>query len=144
MNPIRLYLGVYTHVHARMRARGHMHGNRDVKKGMVEMLEKDIEKILVTEIKKIGGAAYKFVSPGNSGVPDRILILPDARIVFAELKTDKGEPTVLQEVQIRRLRGLGQTVCVVKGISGVASLLFNLGYPDRARDIRKKYKIGGE
>ena len=40
------------------------------------MLEKEIEKILVTEVKKLGGKAYKFVSPGNSGVPDRIVIFP--------------------------------------------------------------------
>ena len=31
------------------------------------MLEKDIEKILVNEVKKLGGRAYKRVSPGNDG-----------------------------------------------------------------------------
>lgn len=34
------------------------------------MREKDIEKILVAEVRKLGGRAYKWVSPGNDGVPD--------------------------------------------------------------------------
>ena len=41
------------------------------------MLEKDIEKILVGEVKKLGGRAYKWVSPGNDGVPDRIVVFPN-------------------------------------------------------------------
>ena len=40
------------------------------------MREKEIEKILVTGVKKLGGRAYKCASPGNDGVPDRIVILP--------------------------------------------------------------------
>lgn len=34
------------------------------------MLERDIEKVLVREVRKLGGRAYKWVSPGNDGVPD--------------------------------------------------------------------------
>ena len=52
------------------------------------MREKDIEKILVNGVKDVGGRAYKWVSPGNNGVPDRIVILPEGRIVFVELKTE--------------------------------------------------------
>ena len=40
------------------------------------MLEKDIEEKLRNKVKKLGGKAYKFVSPGNAGVPDRLVILP--------------------------------------------------------------------
>lgn len=57
--------------------------------------EKEIEKILVAEVKKLGGKAYKFVSPGNSGVPDRIVIFPKKPPVFVELKTDTGVLTNL-------------------------------------------------
>ena len=53
------------------------------------MLESEIEKKLVREIRKMGGMAYKFVSPGNTGVPDRIVILPGV-ITFVELKTETG------------------------------------------------------
>ena len=41
------------------------------------MREKDIEKVLVAEVKKLGGRAYKWTSPGNDGVPDRIVIFPE-------------------------------------------------------------------
>lgn len=42
--------------------------------------EKETEKYLRDEIKKMGGAAYKFVSPGNAGVPDRLVCLPGGKI----------------------------------------------------------------
>ncbi len=38
------------------------------------MRERDIEKILTEEVKREGGRAYKWTSPGNAGVPDRIVI----------------------------------------------------------------------
>ena len=82
------------------------------------MKESEIEKVLVREVKRIGGAAYKWVSPGNNGVPDRIVIFPGRRPVFVELKTCKGRMTVLQEAQIEKLEKLGQEVAVVYGIDG--------------------------
>lgn len=87
------------------------------------MLEKDIEKVLVNGIKKLGGRAYKWVSPGNDGVPDRIVILPGTRPVFVELKTEKGKLSALQTVQIKRLRDMGQTVEVLYGTEQVRQFL---------------------
>ena len=83
------------------------------------MREKDIERILVTEVKKLGGRAYKWTSPGNDGVPERIVIFPDRAPVFVELKTDTGKLSALQKIQIDRLRELGQKVYVAYGIEGV-------------------------
>ena len=42
------------------------------------MLEKDVEKKLHTGVKglKHGALCLKFVSPGFTGVPDRIILLP--------------------------------------------------------------------
>ncbi|PTY76230.1 nuclease, partial [Heyndrickxia sporothermodurans] len=37
------------------------------------MRERDIEIYLRDEVKKIKGRAYKFESPGNAGVPDRLV-----------------------------------------------------------------------
>ena len=50
------------------------------------MRERDIEKCLVSEVKKLGGRAYKWTSPGNDGVPDRIVIFPGRPPVFVGLK----------------------------------------------------------
>lgn len=86
-------------------------------------LEKDIEKVLTDGVKKIGGRAYKFVSPGNSGVPDRLVVFLGRAPVFVELKTRTGKLTELQEMQIERLRSLGQDVRVLYGKDDVLKFL---------------------
>ena len=91
------------------------------------MKEKDIERILVTEVKKLGGRAYKWTSPGNDGVPDRIVILPGRPPLFAELNTALGRLTTLQKVQISRLRDLGQDVRVLYGMDDVDRFLKEIG-----------------
>lgn len=91
------------------------------------MKEKDIERILVTEVKKLGGRAYKWTSPGNDGVPDRIVILPGRPPIFVELKTELGRLTALQKVQISRLRDLGQDVRVLYGMDDVGRFLKEIG-----------------
>ena len=107
------------------------------------MRESEIEKILVDEVKNLGGRAYKWVSPGNAGVPDRIVILPDAGPIFVELKTETGRPTALQGAQIRRLKNLGQRVEVVRGLSGLIQFFGDLGRHDVARRIAMKFAGGG-
>ena len=87
------------------------------------MLERDIEKILVNEVKKLGGRAYKWVSPGNDGVPDRIVILPGLRPMFVELKTETGRLSAIQNVQIDRLRKMKQNVKILYGESQVRDFL---------------------
>ncbi|CUP04620.1 MULTISPECIES: VRR-NUC domain-containing protein [Hungatella] len=87
------------------------------------MLEKDIEKILVTEVRKLGGRAYKWVSPGNDGVPDRIVILPGLQPIFVELKTETGRLSAIQNVQIDRLRKMKQNVKILYGESQVRDFL---------------------
>ena len=87
------------------------------------MKEKEIEKILVDEVKRLGGRAYKWTSPGNDGVPDRIVILPGKAPKFIELKTETGKLSNLQRVQITRLKDLGQDVRVLYGLEDVKEFL---------------------
>lgn len=87
------------------------------------MLEKRIEKRLVDGIKKLGGRAYKFISPGNAGVPDRVVILPDKQPIFIELKAEKGKLTELQKNQLKKLVDLGQRVEVLYGVDDVIRFL---------------------
>ena len=105
------------------------------------MLEKEIERVLVEQVKRLGGRAYKWVSPGNDGVPDRIVILPDTRPIFLELKAEGGKLSVLQAVQIDRLRKMGQRVEVVKGIDGVSQFFQDLGYEETSKAIDCKYDL---
>lgn len=87
------------------------------------MLEKEIERRLGSEVRKRGGLYYKFVSPGNPGVPDRIIITPWGRVVFVELKTDKGRLSARQIWQRERLQRCGAEVRVVKGWGAAQTLL---------------------
>ena len=79
------------------------------------MLESRIEALLVRKIKQAGGWALKLVSPGNAGVPDRLVLLPGGRIFFVELKTETGRLSPLQEFVHGRLRRLGMDVRVLYG-----------------------------
>ena len=78
---------------------------------MSTTLEREIEKKLTNMVKAHGGLCLKWVCPGWSGVPDRIILLPGARIVFAETKRPKGgKVSALQTWWRKTLRGLGFTV----------------------------------
>lgn len=87
------------------------------------MRERDIEKKLVREIRRMGGEAYKWTSPGNDGVPDRIVMLPGGKLIFVELKADDGTLRPVQRVQIGRIRKLGQRAEVVRGMKGLEDFL---------------------
>lgn len=87
------------------------------------MRERDIEKYLREQVKAAGGRAYKWTSPGNNGVPDRIVILPGGRVVFIELKAPGGKPTQLQLVQHKQLRELGCRVLIIDSKDQVDSLI---------------------
>lgn len=95
------------------------------------MKESDIEKWLVGQIKEIGGFADKFVSPGNPGVPDRIIVMPGGRIIFVELKTEIGRLSGIQKWQRERYQKMGVDFRVIKGMSA-------------ARDLVKELRCGRE
>jgi len=91
------------------------------------MLEKELEKKLVDKVKQKGGRAYKFISPGNSGVPDRLVVLPKGKVGFAEMKKSPSErPTALQKAQIRFLNSLGCFAQVVNSEEAIESFLETL------------------
>ena len=72
--------------------------------------EKIIEQKLVRAVKMMGGLAPKFVSPGLNGVPDRIVLLPGAKLAFVELKADGKK---LRPLQVKRKRQLSHLVSIV-------------------------------
>lgn len=83
------------------------------------MKERDIEVLLREGVKQLGGKAYKWVSPGNAGVPDRIVILPGGIIHFVEIKQENGCMSNLQFVQQEKLRALGAVAVTLYGASAV-------------------------
>lgn len=103
------------------------------------MKEKEIEKILVDEVRGLGGRVYKWISPGNDGVPDRIVILPGRVPIFAELKTETGKLSPLQKIQLERLDKLGQPVAVIYGKKGLISFFEVYGFDDTASKLSKRF-----
>lgn len=69
-------------------------------------LEKSIERRLADYCKKADILCLKFVSPGNKGVPDRILIR-QGRVLFLELKQKGKRPTPLQFHTLEKFREHG-------------------------------------
>lgn len=90
------------------------------------MRESEIEARLVRGVKEAGGLCYKFVSPGNRGVPDRLVILPNGQIVFIELKTEAGRLANIQKRQIAEMRKRGADVLVLKGMDAVQTFLVKM------------------
>lgn len=86
-------------------------------------MEKDIESYLCKQVKTLGGLALKWVSPGFDGVPDRIILLPGGRVVFAELKDTGKTPRKKQRYRHQQLRALGFEVFVPDSYTAVDKLL---------------------
>lgn len=77
------------------------------------MRERTIERKLVIEVKKRGGLAVKFVSPGLDGVPDRLVLLPGGSIAFIEIKAPGKRMRPLQQMRAKQLVALGfQVYCI--------------------------------
>lgn len=83
------------------------------------MRERDLELYLKQQVVKAGGICWKWTSPGLSGVPDRIVILPGGLTTYVELKAPGKKPTKLQEQRHKTLRALGADVFVLDSIEGV-------------------------
>ena len=85
------------------------------------MLEKTIEKKLTTAVKKAGG-----IAPNFAGMPDRLILLPDGKFAFAELKAPGESPRPLQKARHRLLRSLGFRVYVIDSIEQIGGMIDEL------------------
>lgn len=74
------------------------------------MLEKEIEKKLIRPIRSMGGLCLKFETPGFTGVPDRIVLLPGSHIVFVETKQPGKKERPRQLLVQGLLRSMGFVV----------------------------------
>lgn len=77
------------------------------------MREFEIEKYLVRRVKEKKGLAPKWVAPGHRGVPDRIVILPNGKVVFVELKAQHKKLSPLQLKWASTLKKMNQTCYVL-------------------------------
>lgn len=96
--------------------------------------ENKIEDRLRLGVKALGGVCAKWISPGFSGVPDRIVQIK-GHTIFVETKTPDGELSQSQIRAHRLLRSNGAMVCVVARQYEVDSFLWWL---DGLEDLRKE------
>ena len=89
----------------------------------MQLLERDIEQALTRMIKRHEGLCLKWVCPGWSGVPDRIILLPGGLVLFAELKRPKGGSIrKLQAWWRSKLEGMGFIYWVIKSRADIERL----------------------
>lgn len=87
------------------------------------MLESKVEAKICETVQEMGGLCLKWVSPGFSGVPDRIIILPGGRILFVEVKRPGGKPRPRQIRVQEQLRDLGCEVITVDDVEDLKEIL---------------------
>lgn len=94
-------------------------------KGGVVKLESSIERQLKRTVERLEDKimCLKFESPGMSGVPDRVILLPGGHTVFVELKQPGKHERARQEYVQQKIRDAGFAV-----FSGVDS-------PEKIRQV---------
>lgn len=97
-----------------------------VKVLVVMMLEKEIERRMCEMIKKRGGLCYKFTSPNNPGVPDRIVITPAGVVWFVELKASFGRLADIQRYQKGELEKRNANVRVIHGWEAAKEFVYEV------------------
>ena len=87
------------------------------------MREREIEKKFTDTVKKRGGIAPKFVSPGFDGMPDRIVLFPKGKMAFVEVKAPGEQPRPLQVKRMDMLKRLGFQVFVLDDMKQIGVII---------------------
>jgi len=87
------------------------------------MREKYIEKKLVEQVRSLGGIALKLISPGTSGIPDRLVLMPNGRLGFVEMKAPGLLMRPLQVKKKRQLESLGFLVYCIDSVEQIGGVV---------------------
>lgn len=87
------------------------------------MREKYVEQALVKSVKSRGGICPKWVSPSFSGVPDRLVFLPNGKFGLVEVKAPDQKPRELQVSRYKLFERLGFKVYVIDRIEMIGEVL---------------------
>lgn len=105
---------------------------------MKTIRERDVERYLVEQVKKLGGEVRKVAWVGRRGAPDRLVMLPVRRLspgldcawcnphglgIWVELKAPGVPPEDYQLREHKRMRKMGQRVEVVDSYAAIDELL---------------------
>lgn len=92
------------------------------------MRERTTEIKLVMETRKRGGIALKLISPSYSGMPDRLVLLPDGIMAFVEVKAPGRKPRPLQNSRHAMLHKMGFPVFVLDNPENIPGMLDGLAH----------------
>jgi hypothetical protein len=87
------------------------------------MREADIEKKVILYAKEKGFLVYKFKSPNNKGVPDRLIINPMGLVFFIEFKKKGKKLTILQDYVLKCLSDRSVKTYVVDDVESGKSII---------------------
>lgn len=84
--------------------------------------EKQIERRLVQKVQKMNGWCIKLAPTFETGLPDRMCLLPGGVVIFVELKASNGILSPKQQVWRNRLQKSGHEIWVIFGEKGYLRL----------------------
>lgn len=104
---------------------------------MKNVLEKDVEAYLVRQVRARGWVTWK-LAPTETGIPDRIVLVPGGAVWFVELKKAHGGRLSERQKYILRVLERGKHAgCVLAGVEEVKKWL-NERDKERAWDTEEE------
>ena len=88
--------------------------------------EKSVERKLVELVKVNNGMCVKLLCDQLTGLPDRLCLFPNHKMVFVETKTTGQKPRRIQAYMHKKLRALGFRVEVIDSVEGVEQFIDNI------------------
>lgn len=87
------------------------------------LLERDLERYFSMQCKKRGLMTLKLHVRFSRGWPDRVVLFPNGKLIWVELKRPGGKPTPLQIKTIDQMQQYGQMVHIIDSKEGIDSVL---------------------
>ena len=91
-----------------------------------DVSEKAIERYLVDQARQKGLPCLKYSNPNMVGYPDRLLVLPGAKVVWVELKSKGRKTSKIQDERIAQLRNMGHEIRVIDNKTDIDKLINSL------------------
>lgn len=96
-------------------------------------VEKKLERRLRRKVEQMGGRAIKLQSDSFHGLPDRLILMPNASASFVELKSKGIKPTPRQLYVHKQIRRLGFHVAVIDSGELLNEFLEHLDYEQKPK-----------
>lgn len=95
--------------------------------------EKALERYLIHRCEERGLPCLKYFNANACGYPDRLILLPDAHVVWVEFKSKGKKPTPLQRLRHHELREMGHRVEVIDNRPDIDALALSLTLTPKQR-----------